>query len=298
MLLRPTRDSPRSQRLNRKRRALSRARRFLFSRFVRPAAVGSDSLVSRAVPRDNASLPSASTSQRLVTEAARANYDKLAPVWSSATDDGPHNAHLERPMMRSLLPRPLMGRTVLDLGCGSGAQCEWLLSEGARVIGVDLSPAMVDAARTRCHGQGLFFVANVTEGVNLAPASLDGITASLVFDYLEDWTAVLLQLRELLRPRGWIALSDGHPSWVLRTGRMDYFETGVLEDTWTKDGVTVANRYWRRPLGEAVEHFADAGFIVERIREARPTREALERFPELDDALSQPSFIGYLLRSA
>jgi hypothetical protein len=31
--------------------------------------------------------------QRGVTEAAFSNYEKLAPVWSAATDDGPHNAY-------------------------------------------------------------------------------------------------------------------------------------------------------------------------------------------------------------
>jgi hypothetical protein len=77
---------------------------------------------------------------------------------------------------------------------------------------------------------------------------------------------------------------------------MNYFETGVLEDVWTKDGVTVANRYWRRPLAVAIDQIANAGFFVERIRESRATPEAIARFPELSDAVNQPSFIGYLLR--
>jgi SAM-dependent methyltransferase len=234
--------------------------------------------------------------QRGVTEAAFSNYEKLAPVWSAATDDGPHNAYLERPMMRSMVPRPLNTRTVLDLGCGSGAQCEWLLSEGADVIGVDLSPSMVEAARRRCAGRGQFFVADVTDGIDLAPASIDGVMASLVFDYFKDWTGALMGLRPILRPNAWIALSDGHPSWVLGSGRMNYFDTGVLEDTWTKKDVTVVNRYWRRPLADAVDQIADAGFVVERIRESRATPEAVARFPELADAVTQPSFIGYLLR--
>jgi SAM-dependent methyltransferase len=235
-------------------------------------------------------------SQRAVSEAALANYEKLAPVWSAATDDGPHNAYLERPMMRSMVPKSLQDRTILDLGCGSGAQCEWLLVEGAEVIGVDLSPSMVEATRLRCGGRGKFFVADATVGVDLMSESVDGITASLVFDYFEDWTDVLLRLRPILRPDGWVAISDGHPSWVIRSGRMNYFETGVLEDVWTKNGVSVANRYWHRPLSAAVEQIAGAGFVVEQIHESRATPEVVARFPELEDAVDQPSFIGYLLR--
>jgi SAM-dependent methyltransferase len=234
--------------------------------------------------------------QKDLTESALSNYELLAPVWSATTDDGPYNAHLERPMMRALMPRPLNDQVILDLGCGSGAQCEWLLSEGADVIGVDLSPSMVEATRRRCVGRGRFFVADVTEGIDLAPTSIDGITASLVFDYVEDWTGVLMSLRRLLRPKGWIALTDGHPSWVLGNDRMNYFETGILEDIWTKDDVTVAMRYWRRPLALAIDQIADAGFVIERIRESQPSPEAVARFPQLADDVTQPSFIGYLLR--
>jgi len=69
----------------------------------------------------------------------REAYDLLAPVWSATTDDGPFNGGLERPALRELVPQPV-GATVLDAGCGSGAQCAWLLDQGADVIGVDLSP--------------------------------------------------------------------------------------------------------------------------------------------------------------
>jgi SAM-dependent methyltransferase len=248
------------------------------------------------VSTDEAPGQETAITQKDLTESALGNYEKLAPVWSATTDDGPYNAHLERPMMRSLVPRPLKYQVILDLGCGSGAQCEWLLSEGADVVGIDLSPSMVEASRRRCAGRGQFFVADATEGVDLAPGSIDGVTASLVFDYFEDWTRVLTNLRLLLRPNGWIAFSDGHPSWILGSDRMNYFDTGILEDHWTKDDVTVAMRYWRRPLALAIDQIADAGFVVERIRESRPTSEAVARFPQLGDTVAQPSFIGYLLR--
>jgi len=56
-------------------------------------------------------------------DATRQAYDRLAGVWSATTDDGPYNGYLERPALRALVPQPLAGQTVLDAGCGSGAQC-------------------------------------------------------------------------------------------------------------------------------------------------------------------------------
>lgn len=61
-------------------------------------------------------------------------YDRLAPVWSATTDEGPFNGGLERPALRSLVPQPLAGLRVLDAGCGSGAQSAWLLQQGADVV--------------------------------------------------------------------------------------------------------------------------------------------------------------------
>jgi hypothetical protein len=45
-------------------------------------------------------------------------YDRLAPVWSNVSDDGPFNGWLERPAFRSLIPAPFSGLTILDAGCG------------------------------------------------------------------------------------------------------------------------------------------------------------------------------------
>jgi trans-aconitate methyltransferase len=44
---------------------------------------------------------------------------------------------------------PHAGERILDLGCGDGALTEQLAAMGAKVVGVDNSPAMLDAARKR-----------------------------------------------------------------------------------------------------------------------------------------------------
>jgi 2-polyprenyl-3-methyl-5-hydroxy-6-metoxy-1,4-benzoquinol methylase len=64
----------------------------------------------------------------------REAYDRLAAVWSSTTDEGPFNGLLERPALRALVPGNLHGAAVLDAGCGSGAQAQWLLEQGADIV--------------------------------------------------------------------------------------------------------------------------------------------------------------------
>jgi SAM-dependent methyltransferase len=228
----------------------------------------------------------------------RLAYDRLAPVWSASTDDGPFNGWLERPALRSLVPRPLAGITVLDAGCGSGAQCEWLADEGAEVVGVDVSPAMVAEARRRCGDRAAFEVADLAEPLAIEPGTIDGITCSLVLHYLRHWEVALRSFATVLRPGGWVVLSLDHPFGPPLPGqRGGYFDTELVSDTWTKDGVTVTQHFWRRPLSSVVDAFAEAGFAVERLAEVQPSAEALQRFPDdLARVVGVPWFIVYRLR--
>lgn len=225
-------------------------------------------------------------------------YDRLAPVWSATTDDGPFNGGLERPALRALIPRPLTGLSLLDAGCGSGAQCAWLLDEGADVIGVDLSARMVQAAAERCGGRGRFLVANLAEPLSIPPASIDGITSSLTLHYLHDWRTPLTSFATVLRPGGWVVLSLDHPFGRPLAGqRSGYFDTELVSDTWRKADIEVTQRFWRRPLAATVNAFGDAGFAVDQVIEARPDAEAIARWPdELGSLADVPTFIVYRLR--
>jgi ubiquinone/menaquinone biosynthesis C-methylase UbiE len=232
------------------------------------------------------------------TRRTREAYDRLAAVWSATTDEGPYNGWLERPALRSLIPDSLRGAVVLDAGCGSGAQAQWLLDQGAEVIGVDVSPRMVEEAERRCGGRGRFLVADLTTPLPLEPASLDGITCSLALHYVADWSVPLGSFARVLRPGGWAVISLDHPFAPPVPGqRGGYFDTELLSETWHKGGVEVSQYFWRRPLGAVIAAFADTGFAVDRIAEPQPSAEALRRFPgELAGAVGVPWFIVYRLR--
>lgn len=240
---------------------------------------------------------SRSAGQAEHTRRTREAYDRLAAVWSATTDDGPFNGLLERPALRELIPRIADGAVILDAACGSGAQAEWLLGQGAEVIGGDVSPAMIREAERRCAGRGRFFVADLAEPLPLEPASVDGITCSLALHYVADWSVPLRSFASALRPGGWAVISLEHPFGPPLPGqRGGYFDTELVSDTWCKAGVEVSQQFWRRPLGAVSGAFADAGFVVDRIGEPRPSAEALRRYPrELSSVADVPVFIIYRL---
>src|SRR5215471_14403974 len=172
------------------------------------------------------------------TRRTREAYDRLAAVWSATTDEGPYNGLLERPALRSLVPGHLAGAVVLDAGCGAGAQAEWLLGQGAEVIGIDVSPRMVEETKRRCGGRGRFFVADLAGPLPLEPASLDGITSSLVLHYMADWSVPLRSFASVLRPGGWVVISLDHPfapplpSHAVATSTLNCSPTPGTKATW------------------------------------------------------------------
>jgi NADH pyrophosphatase NudC (nudix superfamily)/SAM-dependent methyltransferase len=233
------------------------------------------------------------------TRLTRDAYERLADVWSQTTDAGPFNGLLERPALRSLIPQPLTGGSVLDAGCGSGAQCEWLLDQGADVAGIDLSPGMVDQARRRCDGRARLEVADLSRPLAFAARSFDGVTCSLALHYLRDWDVALASFARILRPDGWAVISLDHPFAPPLPGQHgDYFDRELVSDTWTKADVTVTQHFWRRPLAAVADAFAGAGFVIERVAEPRLSAETIDRFPDLRDLANAPTFIVYGLRLA
>jgi SAM-dependent methyltransferase len=231
------------------------------------------------------------------TRQTREAYDRLAAVWSATTDDGPFNGLLERPALRSLIPGSVQGASVLDAGCGSGAQARWLLDQGADVIGVDVSPRMIEEAERRCAGRGRFLVADLARPLPIDAGSLDGITCSLALHYVADWRVPLRSFASALRPGGWAVISLDHPFGpALPSQRGGYFDTELVSEGWRKADVHVTQHFWRRPLAATIDAFADAGFVLDRIIEPRPSSEARERFPdELSGIADTPTFIVYRL---
>lgn len=81
--------------------------------------------------------------------------DRMRQTWRAGASSWVANEelfdHLFVPVTDSLLAGvgPVAGRSVLDVGCGSGTLLQTYASAGAKVTGVDISPDMVAAARGR-----------------------------------------------------------------------------------------------------------------------------------------------------
>jgi SAM-dependent methyltransferase len=115
-----------------------------------------------------------------------------------------------KPFDRDLLQRfarSVPAPAACDLGCGSGHVSAHLQSLGLQVIGIDLSPGMVEEARRR-YPQVRFEVGDMLD-LKLEENSLGGIAAlySIIHLLREDLGKAFRSMRRVLRPGGLLLVS-------------------------------------------------------------------------------------------
>ena len=112
--------------------------------------------------------------------------------------------------LASLVP----GETVLDLGAGGGFDC-FLAAERVgptgRVIGVDMTPEMVERARANALKGGFTnveFRLGEIEALPVGDASVDAVISNCVLNLSADRPRVLREVMRALKPGGRVMISD------------------------------------------------------------------------------------------
>ena len=190
---------------------------------------------------------------------------------------------------------PVEGLDLVHLQCHFGlATLDWA-RRGARVTGLDFSPAAIDAARGLAAELGLearFEVGDVYDAPAVLGATYDvvhtGLGALCWLPDLDRWAHVV---SALLRPGGFLHLSEFHPVGEIMADdalvpAFTYFgeepvhweEGGTYAD---RDAVTSANRTveWIHPLSQVLTALLGQGLVLETFVEH--PHAVYQRFPFL-----------------
>ena len=147
---------------------------------------------------------------------------------------------------------------ILDIGCGTGLCGEALAPLARRLVGVDLSPRMIDLARQKGIYQSLH-VADIVEFMQAGTARFDLVVAGDVFVYLGDLQPVFGAVMVRLKPGGVFAFSTeslvgGDTGYRLRrTNRYAH-----------------SSQYIQRLAGEFGLDIRDCREVVLRIQKGKP----------------------------
>jgi SAM-dependent methyltransferase len=103
---------------------------------------------------------------------------------------------------------------VLDLGCGAGTDlmiAAQMTGPRGRVVGVDMTPAMLEQARASAREMGFEHVElheSLIESLPLDTASVDVVISNGVIDLVPDKDAVFDEIDRVLRPGGRLQVAD------------------------------------------------------------------------------------------
>ncbi|HEX2764972.1 MAG TPA: class I SAM-dependent methyltransferase [Allosphingosinicella sp.] len=154
------------------------------------------------------------------------------------------------------LLNPQPGELIVDLGCGDGLLTRQIIASGARVIGLDASPEMVEAAR----GRGVdAFVADA-QALDLAGQAhrfgqFDAAFSNAALHWMLDPDAVASGVFSILRPGGRFVGEMGGQ------GNIATLRAGLREEP-TERGYAVPaeDPQWYPSCEEFVRLYACAGF--------------------------------------
>lgn len=139
-------------------------------------------------------------------------------LWAQQYPARAHNPVMqaEERAMLTLMPAELAGYRVLDAGCGSGRYMLHALRRGAaRVVGVDLSPEMLERARVELGEHRpdarIELLQGSLEALPVPDAWAQLTICGLVIGHLESLETSLAELCRVTRPGGRLLCSDVHP---------------------------------------------------------------------------------------
>ena len=205
-------------------------------------------------------------------------------------------------VLRDMLPE-MKGNKVLDLGCGYGWHCRYVVEKGAMsVVGIDISEKMLQRAREINQLDGIEYKKNALEDIHFEPEMFDLIFSSLTFHYIESYKALIENIYKWLRSGGKFVFSVEHPVFTAE-GSQDwsYDETGT-KLAWPVDKYFFEGQRSTSFLGEKVlkyhrtiSTYLDAllkvGFRIIEVKEPMANTEMLQNIPEMEDELRRPMML-------
>ena len=132
--------------------------------------------------------------------------------------------HYRRQTVDALRLSP--GDVVVELGCGTGLNFPYLVqavgSEG-RIIGVDLTDAMLEVARERIKKEGWDNVELIQADIAtwMPPGNTAGFFSTLAITLVPEYDTIIHRASQALKPGGRIAIfdmkePDNWPHWLVR----------------------------------------------------------------------------------
>lgn len=168
---------------------------------------------SQKRPLGAAPAPNESAANRSEANAADAMAARYAEWRASRL--GRITDALEKRLFATMIG-PVDGKRLLDVGCGDGVLAIGFARRGAAVTGVDLDPAMLDAARAKARALAAaeFIEANAV-ALPFKDEAFDIVYASALLCVAPDRGRIVREIARVMKPGGRVVIGDlgAHSIW-------------------------------------------------------------------------------------
>lgn len=214
--------------------------------------------------------------------------------------DSPNNM-IEKPVIYDLMG-DILGKKVLDLGCGDAKFGYELLEQGCIFYeGVEGSSNMVKAAKELLNTSKSKINHASMESWNYPKEKYDLVISRLAIHYLQDLEPIFDSIRSALIPNGQFIFSVQHPvltssmksattserksDWIVD----NYFEMGKRMEPWIGESVVK----YHRTFEEYFQSLKHVGFKIEDIRECEPNPQFFNSEGEYKRRMRIPLFLVF-----
>ncbi len=222
-------------------------------------------------------------------------------------EEGGINANdlIEIPNFRKIMPQ-VVGKSILDLGCGYGESDVYFKGLGASfVLGTDISKHMIEIAKKENSVEGVEYKLLAMEDLDTIEERFDIVMSSLALHYVADFGMIVKSVYDKLNNGGYFVFSIEHPmklapilngevekSHLEINGKYfqlisDYNREGERKRLWNGEYVIK----YHRSMSSIINTLIKAGFVIEEILEPIPSEEALNKRPKYKNQFDSPFFL-------
>lgn len=186
------------------------------------------------------------------------SIEKAYNQWSSQYDTNKNRTRdLDKKVTTDVLSN-VHFQSVLELGCGTGKNTEWLQTRSKSVFSVDFSEAMLKIARKKINAENVSFQkADITQPWNWTDGKFDLITSNLILEHIKDLSFIFQEAYSKLKSGGYFFISELHP-FKQYIGSKARFET---------KGELIELETYTHHISEFLNSAISAGFQMKQLDE-------------------------------
>ena len=117
---------------------------------------------------------------------------------------------------------------VLELGCGTGKNTEWLITKADSLVGLDFSKNMLDVAMGKVKSSKVTFIkTNLNQEWPVDDNSFDLATINLTLEHIKKLDHIFHSLSRKLRASGKCFVCELHPKKQVAGSKAQFLENGI-----------------------------------------------------------------------